>query len=144
CQARAGACVAPGAATSCLIEGECVAAGKAPVPCLTCQPATLALEWTPAAAGSACSTASCENNVFTAASSCDAFGVCQPAVAQDCGPFVCTDTGCPLRCTGDADCLAPNVCGNSICTAPTLSLPASARSDAGPSADDAPARDEDT
>src|SRR5262245_16787274 len=65
------------------------------------------------AAGTTCAAPSCPSSSSTLVNgrTCNGLGVCQPATNQPCAPYVCNGTNaCFSVCTGDADCLAPNIC----------------------------------
>jgi hypothetical protein len=64
-------------------------------------------------AGTMCASASCPTNQSTQvnARSCDGMGVCQTATTKACAPYVCNgSTACLGTCSGDQDCLPPNIC----------------------------------
>jgi hypothetical protein len=65
------------------------------------------------AAGTECASPSCPagQSMLTQARQCDGVGNCQAASKIACAPFSCNgETACHAACTGDADCLAPNIC----------------------------------
>jgi hypothetical protein len=64
-------------------------------------------------AGTICLGASCPKtqSTQTNARTCDGLGVCQAATTKACAPYLCDGTAmCLGTCTGDQDCLAPNIC----------------------------------
>ena len=67
------------------------------------------------ASGTTCVAASCTGATFTPARTCSGTGTCQPTATQSCGTYTCGTNACKISCTGDADCLAPNVCVNGAC-----------------------------
>jgi hypothetical protein len=65
------------------------------------------------AAGTTCQPPSCPTAQSTLVSgrSCNGLGVCQAATTIACAPYVCNGTtACKAACTGDGDCLPPNIC----------------------------------
>src|SRR5262249_37192438 len=64
-------------------------------------------------AGTICMGASCAMGLSTQtnARTCNGMGVCQQPTTQPCAPYVCSgSTMCLGTCTGDQDCLSPNIC----------------------------------
>jgi hypothetical protein len=64
-------------------------------------------------ATTSCAAPSCPAGQSTAISgrTCNGLGVCQPATATPCAPYVCNgSTACLAACTGDGDCLPPTIC----------------------------------
>ena len=84
-------------ATSCGTDGRCDGSGACRL----------------YSASTVCAGASCPTNQSTQvnARTCNGLGVCQTATTLACAPYVCNGTtACLGACTGDNDCLPPNIC----------------------------------
>jgi hypothetical protein len=64
-----------------------------------------------------CGTDVCSDGVVLHAPTCNGAGTCQSAVAEDCYPYVCDDSGvaCVDGCHSDADCAPGTVCNGTAC-----------------------------
>jgi hypothetical protein len=67
------------------------------------------------AAGTRCGAAACDGNRQIPAGECDGAGLCIQGAAVDCAPFTCDSGACRQSCTGDGQCVAPNVCVGGSC-----------------------------
>ena len=67
---------------------------------------------TQAASATTCAPAICAaSSVFyTPPATCSGTGTCGTPAALNCTPYLCTSTGCPTSCNGDADCIAADYC----------------------------------
>jgi hypothetical protein len=67
-------------------------------------------------AGSECKAASCTGTTRTLAATCDGNGACVDGKTQPCMPYLCgTDGQCLDRCTGNEQCVSPNLCNGNSC-----------------------------
>ncbi|HXJ23079.1 MAG TPA: cellulose binding domain-containing protein [Polyangia bacterium] len=66
-------------------------------------------------AGTTCGSPSCTGSTLTQARTCDGAGTCRPATTAKCDPFTCASMACKATCSGDSDCVSPNVCNNGSC-----------------------------
>jgi len=66
-----------------------------------------------------CAAATCTGSTATAPRTCNGAGTCLMVLPVSCAPYLCGSSGaCRTSCTGDADCLAPNVCMGTTCGPP--------------------------
>jgi hypothetical protein len=71
------------------------------------------------ATGTTCASATCNGSFVVGASTCSTSGVCTaPAPNPQCSPFQCSGGACKTTCTGNGDCVSPNVCTGGICAPP--------------------------
>jgi hypothetical protein len=97
-----GQCMDQGAMT-CGTDGTCDGAGA----CRNYSGATT------------CAAATCTGSMATPARTCNGAGTCLIGLPASCAPYVCGANGaCRTNCTGDADCVAPNVCMGTACVPP--------------------------
>jgi hypothetical protein len=66
-------------------------------------------------AGTSCATASCSAGSFNGARTCNGTGTCAGPTPLSCGKYQCGAASCRTTCTGNPDCIAPNVCGGGGC-----------------------------
>jgi hypothetical protein len=66
-------------------------------------------------AGTSCAVASCGAATFNGARSCNGTGSCAGPAPLSCGKYQCGTASCRTSCAGDADCVAPSVCGGGGC-----------------------------
>jgi hypothetical protein len=106
--------------SGCFIGGACVGAGVGHVayPCLVCDPARDATDWSPRAVGETCGAPRCAAGRVTGAGSCDAAGSCVTPPATRCPTGTCADAMmCAAPCTS-ASCPAGQFCASSgLCMA---------------------------
>jgi hypothetical protein len=62
-----------------------------------------------------CKAATCADGAFTAAAKCDGKGTCAVPMAQGCGDYQCSATGCLNACESAADCKKGLVCKSRAC-----------------------------
>ena len=62
-----------------------------------------------------CIAPSCSGDRLNTAGTCNGIGSCRPQGVQACAPYRCTDGACIARCTGDADCVAGQICQSGSC-----------------------------
>jgi hypothetical protein len=73
--------------------------------------------------GTQCVAPACSVSTFTPARTCNGTGTCQTVSNSGCSPYACGTGACRTSCTGNADCLSPNVCIGSTCApAPNLKV----------------------
>jgi len=66
-----------------------------------------------------CAAATCTGSTATAARTCNGGGTCLMVLPVSCAPYLCgAASACRTSCSGDADCLAPNVCTGTTCGPP--------------------------
>jgi len=66
-----------------------------------------------------CAAATCTGSMATPARTCNGAGTCLIGLPVSCAPYLCGGNGaCRTNCTGDADCVAPNVCMGTACVPP--------------------------
>ncbi|MFO0683646.1 MAG: hypothetical protein U0234_16425 [Sandaracinus sp.] len=119
CDDAGARCMHDLAPATCLVGGECVAAGTraSGYPCLVCDPIATPSDWSPVPAGEPCADAYCTLGALFRGGSCDGAGACPTAVAQACPTGACASTlaceipcatsGCPdgQRCASDGRCV---------------------------------------
>jgi hypothetical protein len=114
CDEAADACLSSITADSCVIDGDCVAAGTEDpaATCAACLPETSQVDWSPRPAGERCGDPACADGTLTPAAACDGEGACAPGVPESCGGAPCADAvSCDGDCAGDLECLATHHCG---------------------------------
>ncbi|HXT99792.1 MAG TPA: hypothetical protein VN903_02295, partial [Polyangia bacterium] len=65
--------------------------------------------------GTLCADESCNNNVYKAPSTCNAFGQCVAPDLLPCSPYICNGSRCFNACSKDDQCLTPNLCRMNLC-----------------------------
>jgi hypothetical protein len=99
----------------CVIGGECVANGVVhpAYPCLYCDPARNARDWTSLEAGTVCGAASCEAGRLVPEATCSMTGVCLRAAPEPCAVGYCADaSSCASMCE-EGSCPGDSYCGPS-------------------------------
>ena len=92
-------CADVGSTTPCGTNGSCDGAGK-------CQLYP---------SGTVCLAQSCTGSTLSPASRCDGAGKCVAGTNQSCVPYNCGATACLTTCTGNTNCVSPNVCAAMSC-----------------------------
>jgi hypothetical protein len=121
CQGACRTCALPSAMGRCTPvpvgaadpRGTC--ADQSPATCGTdgvCDGAGSCRKYAP---GTTCAAERCESNVYTPPSSCNNTGQCVAPSTLPCAPFACNGARCFGSCTGDSQCVPPNVCQASSC-----------------------------
>ncbi len=66
-----------------------------------------------------CADPTCSGSTFTAASTCDGEGACEPGPSTACSPYACDAKGCRTTCAGDAQCAKGFTCEDGTCVPTT-------------------------
>jgi hypothetical protein len=88
--------------SGCIVGGECVGEGEHHVayPCLVCDSARNASDWSPVAEGSSCGADRCASGRLFQGGTCDAVGECVAPHVEVCETLTCHDTRtCETPCT---------------------------------------------
>ncbi len=108
----------------CVIGGECVANGVVhpAYPCLFCDPARNARDWSSLAPGAACGEASCSGGRLILEATCSMTGLCLRPAPERCAIGYCEDdVSCASMCA-DGDCPGDSYCAPSgACELPRAS-----------------------
>jgi hypothetical protein len=99
--------------SGCIIGGECVEEGQHHVayPCLVCDTARSASDWSTEPTGTTCQEARCQSGHLFSAGTCDAIGVCDSPRPTACPSLSCNPDGtCEPPCTATS-CPAGERCG---------------------------------
>ena len=120
CDEISKSCLHPVEARSCLIANTCVASGvtNPESVCQVCAPETSSTAWSQKPAGAQCGDPSCSAGMQTAASTCDAMGLCTAGPKTACLAGTCgTPQSCDPLCTGDQTCAQQAHClaGTMMC-----------------------------
>jgi hypothetical protein len=97
----------------CLIAGVCAQSGEANPAnkCETCNPSSATTAWAKQPLGFQCGDPVCSGAMETAASSCDANGVCVPGPKSNCQFGTCASaSSCTGLCTSDQNCVEQAHC----------------------------------
>ena len=119
-------------ACGCVIGGDCVDAGAHHVayPCLVCDTARDASDWSDEPSGTMCSRERCASAHAFAAGTCDATGTCVEPAPTACASMACTTDGsaCEPVCT-DTSCDPGMRCGPQMHCIPVLGIGGNCTSD---------------
>ena len=66
--------------------------------------------------------ASCSGSTFNPGGKCNGAGTCVTGMAQACGTFACSATGCNTSCNQDGDCATGLACSGGSCVVPVVSV----------------------
>lgn len=102
----------------CVIGGECIANGYVhpAYPCLVCDPARDASDWSPLDEGTVCGAAECAGGLIVPEATCSSTGQCLRAASVRCAVGYCADAvSCVSECTagecpGDSFCAPSGAC----------------------------------
>ncbi len=115
CDEAADSCANTVTPDRCVIGGECVAEGAShpSYPCLLCDPARNARDWSARPEGTSCGEARCAGGRLTTESTCSTTGACLGGVPTRCAVGYCADAlSCAFLCA-EGECPGSSFCAPS-------------------------------